>query len=58
MSDLSDARRERDRLERHIDALHRRHDAATREARHHANDLTKAEGDLNEVLLRINRLKP
>ena len=58
MSELQQARKRRDELERRIDALHHKHDQAQRAARHAVNELTLVEGDLNEVLLRINRLKP
>ena len=58
MSELSDLRKHRDRLERLIDRLHHQHDAAQRTARHCVNAVTQAEGDLQEVLLRIKRLNP
>jgi hypothetical protein len=58
MSELSDLRRERDRLERQIDALHRKHDDAQRVARHCVNQLSQVEGDLQELTIRINRHKP
>jgi hypothetical protein len=58
MSDLASLRAERNRLERLIDSLHRRHDDAQRVARHAVNAVTQAEGDLQEVKLRIDRLKP
>jgi uncharacterized coiled-coil DUF342 family protein len=58
MNELAALRRERDRLERRIDQLHAKHDAAQRTARHCCNEVVAAEGDLNEVLLRIKRLAP
>jgi hypothetical protein len=58
MTDLASLRAERNRLEKLIDALHRRHDEAQRTARHAVNAVTQAEGDLQELKLRIDRLKP
>jgi hypothetical protein len=58
MSELTEARRQRDRLERLIDRLHHQHDQTQRTARHAVNEITKAEGDLQETQLRIGRLKP
>jgi hypothetical protein len=58
VSELAELRRQRDRLERLIDQLHHKHDAAQTTARHAVNALTQAEGDLQEVLLKIGRRKP
>jgi hypothetical protein len=58
MSELQALRRQRDKLERLIDSLHARHDNAQRTARHCCNAVVEAEGDLNEILLRIKRLAP
>ena len=57
MSELTDARRERDRLERVIDNLRRRHETYAREQRRCVNQATEAEGDLARVNEHIAKLR-
>ena len=58
MTELQEARRERDRLERLIDSLHRKHEAAGRERQRCVHAVTEAESDLALVEARITKLKP